>query len=126
MNPFLAAQARDSFDPMPVLVWANYLEERGDLAGVEALRGLAEAGYASPAGLAWMLAAEPPADDFRLEYRPPIDLAIGFGRGDGFGDRGGDGSGEADGLNDLADGGGDGEGLVGIDAAEVERIGGRG
>lgn len=52
MNRFLDAQADDPFDPAPILIQADWLEEEGDIAGAHALRGLAAAGYATLAMLA--------------------------------------------------------------------------
>lgn len=59
MTPFRDAQASGPFDPVPLLILADWLEERGDLAGAEAMRGLAASGIASIVALALAEAANP-------------------------------------------------------------------
>lgn len=52
MEPFLAAQSADPFDPAPMLILADALEEAGDFAGAAVLRGLIANGFPSVYALA--------------------------------------------------------------------------
>lgn len=99
MIPFLAAQAAAPFDPAPMLIHADWLEERGDLAGAAALRGLAAAGYPSLVGLA--LGA---GSWGSVAYSP--DGHAGHDRGNGVGD------GHEPGPYDDCAGEKDGDGLI--------------
>lgn len=91
MIPFLIAQAGDPFDPAPMLIQADWLEERGDLAGAEALRGLAGAGIPSIVALTQSVGLFSAADDAdRLDPRGVFHgtrdgSAIGSGAGDQLG-----------------------------------------
>lgn len=86
MEWFLAAQSGSPLDPTPMLVWADWLEECGDLAGAAALRGLAEGGIPSLHALALDAAS-------RSALWRPDEPDSGFGIGDGFGYRREDGGG---------------------------------
>lgn len=74
MESFLAAQVVDPFDPAPMLILADHLEEQGDAAGAAVFRGLEGAGLPSLVNLAAMacLASKPwhPEEE---EYRNDSD-----------------------------------------------------
>lgn len=111
MLEFLMAQSTDPFDPTPLLILADYLEERGDAAGAEALRGLASAEQASVHQVAISSGAQMRGDFFRLEDSRRSG-SVGGGVGDEFGrsliSELGNGSGKGD---DFGVGAGTGYGL---------------
>lgn len=126
MNPFLAAQARDPFDPSPMLIHADWLEERGDLTAANALRGLVAAGIPSLVELALdsTLVSGPWRPDGSGQPDEVGRMGIwrsGFGCGDG--DEFDDAHGEGVGLRDALElnprpGSGYGDGDGGVSANE--------
>lgn len=105
MVPFLAAQADDPFDPAPMLILADWLEEHGDAIAAVALRALAESGTASLHALALNTAGiSVPwrSDQFKHGHGAgdvlEDDRELGFGGGFGDGVNGGNGEGEGDGY----------------------------
>lgn len=106
---FLCSPFDDPFDAALMLIRADWLEERGDLAAAEVFRGLAEAGIASMAILALdsALVSVPHKPDL-FWYR--YSEGCGFASGDGSAIKGGsefkdgDGFGSGDGLEDGDEG----------------------
>lgn len=93
LNSFLAAQSADPLDPVPMLVWADHLEEHGDATAAEVLRGLVGAGVPSLvalAGAACRLGAPLSPDGEEDEGDLRLWLGDAFGQGEavefGFGD----------------------------------------
>lgn len=82
MTPFLAAQADDPFDPAPMLILADALEESGDLIGAGVLRGLAGAGCASLVTLAIGVDLAWPLDETNVPTESGDD-GLGIGATDG-------------------------------------------
>lgn len=105
MNSFLNVQARDPFDPAPMLILADDREEAGDIVEASALRALVAAGYPS---LVWMaLQFDNIARDDGLHgpslRNPPWEEDVPAGFGTGIGDsrnsiRDGQGAGLDDGF----------------------------
>lgn len=91
MSEFVQARSADHLDPVPMLVHADWLEERGDLDGAQRLRGLAAAGFPSLAMIAVMLCDDMPIYTCSIPHSGS-GLVDGFGSsvgcGDGFGDMG--------------------------------------
>lgn len=113
MDAFLAAQADSPFDPASMLMWADHLEESGDLVGASALRGLVGAGIPSLLALAF------DAPLVSTMYWPDCFWeGYGGGIGDSLGrsnrkDGAGGGVGDQDDEGFAAEGNGRGDGHLG-------------
>lgn len=138
MDSFLAAQVDDPFDPAPMLIQADWLEEQGDVTGANVFRALAESGTPSLHALALeaTLRSVPWQPDVFRHRRWSEDGyghgtsdwiedgdgrdGQGFGRSDGHKDHAGHGFGYADGI---AGGYMAGDGVGGLDAADGVGVG---
>lgn len=122
---FFDTRSCDPFDPAPMLIHADWLEEQGDLVGAKSLRALAGAGVPSLVSLA----LDREVALFEIEHEARVaedrdgyewcgeylyDGGIGIGEGDGLGGEieivCSDGSGYRDGFGD-SDGRGEGYGF---------------
>lgn len=113
MTPFRNAQCVDPLDPAPMLIWADHLEESGDRAAADALRGLASAGIPSLHALAIGVVSASVTimpDASKAEEASGYGYRDGAGQGHGLGYRVGMGAGYADGARPGPKHG-DGDGL---------------
>lgn len=110
MDPFLAAQAADSFDSAPMLIQVVGLDEHGDQLGAEVLWGLVKSGTPSLHALdATLCPMSWKPDLFKAEFGARSGDESGDGTEDGSGSGSGDGLvyGDGDGYGygtGLADG----------------------